>query len=176
MSASRKEATGKAGTRFRSSASFGKRMEYAAIAELLRRGFDAYVPLVDDQGIDLVIRGARGGKPVYADVQLKARSEAAKQPATFSAMNVQNPRPNYFYIFWSEAAKTSWIFPTEDLVREATQNKSGANQGRYSLVLCNVHADGKVMPRPRFAGYQGERGFGRLAAVVPPWSPPEISD
>ena len=34
---------------FRSSASFGKRQEFVAIAELLRRGFDVYLTLVDDQ-------------------------------------------------------------------------------------------------------------------------------
>lgn len=41
---------------FRSSASFGKRQEFGAIAELLRRGYDVYVTLVDDQQIDGVVR------------------------------------------------------------------------------------------------------------------------
>jgi len=36
-------------TGFRSSASFGKRQEYVAVAELLRRDFDVYMTLVDDQ-------------------------------------------------------------------------------------------------------------------------------
>jgi hypothetical protein len=34
---------------YRSSASFGKRQEYIAVAELLRRGHDVYMTLVDDQ-------------------------------------------------------------------------------------------------------------------------------
>lgn len=40
----------------RSTASFGKRQEYIAVAELLRRGFDIYMTLVDDQQIDCVVR------------------------------------------------------------------------------------------------------------------------
>lgn len=40
----------------RSTASFGKRQEYIAVAELLRRGFDVYMTLVDDQQIDCVVR------------------------------------------------------------------------------------------------------------------------
>lgn len=43
----------------RSTASFGKRQEYIAVAELLRRGFDVYMTLVDDQQIDCVIRQER---------------------------------------------------------------------------------------------------------------------
>ena len=36
---------------YRNTASFGKRQEYSVIAELLKRGFDVYMTLVDDQGI-----------------------------------------------------------------------------------------------------------------------------
>lgn len=35
---------------FRNTASFGKRREFIAMAELLKRGFDVYATLVDDQG------------------------------------------------------------------------------------------------------------------------------
>ena len=41
---------------FRSSVSFGKRQEYIAVAELLQRGHDVYMTLVDDQQIDYIIR------------------------------------------------------------------------------------------------------------------------
>ena len=41
---------------YRDTASFGKRQEYSVIAELLKRGFDVYMTLVDDQGIDCVVR------------------------------------------------------------------------------------------------------------------------
>lgn len=52
---------------FRSSASFGKRQEYIAVAELLRRGRDVYMTLVDDQQIDCIIRqGVEGGLRLQA--------------------------------------------------------------------------------------------------------------
>src|ERR1700758_4110328 len=44
---------------FRSSASFGKRQEFAAIAELLKRNYDVYLTLVDDQQIDCMVRLGR---------------------------------------------------------------------------------------------------------------------
>lgn len=59
---------------YRDAASFGKRQEFVAIAELLRRGFDVYLTLVDDMQIDCVIRQDVKGEPVYLDVQTKARS------------------------------------------------------------------------------------------------------
>lgn len=40
----------------RNTASFGKRQEFIAVAELLRRGFDVYMTQVDDQQIDCIIR------------------------------------------------------------------------------------------------------------------------
>ena len=55
--------------RFRHSGSFGKRQEFGAIAELLRRGYDVYVTLVDDQGIDCIVRQ---GPRRYFDVQIRA--------------------------------------------------------------------------------------------------------
>ena len=50
----------------RSTASFGKRQEYIAVAELLRRGFDVYMTLVDDQQIDCVVRQERTNTPLQA--------------------------------------------------------------------------------------------------------------
>ena len=41
---------------FRHSAGFGRRMEYWIIGRMLKEGLDVYVPLVDDFGIDAIIR------------------------------------------------------------------------------------------------------------------------
>ena len=108
---------------FRSSGSFGKRQEYIAVAELLRRGFDVYMTLVDDQQIDCVVRIEVDGHPAYIDVQIKARSKDAKQPGTFAALEVRDPRPNFMFVFYSEGANTYWVMPSLDLVREATEKK-----------------------------------------------------
>jgi len=41
---------------FRHNAEFGKRIEYYIIGLMLKEDIDCYVPLVDDDGIDVVQR------------------------------------------------------------------------------------------------------------------------
>lgn len=64
---------------YRSRASFGKRQEYVAVAELLRRDFDVYMTLVDDPQIDCIIRQEVNGHLRYVDIQIKARSNLCMQ-------------------------------------------------------------------------------------------------
>lgn len=143
-------------TNFRSSASFGKRQEYIAVAELLRRGHDVYMTLVDDQQIDCIIRQEnQKGKLRYLDIQIKARSKECtpKNAGRFAAMEIRNPRANFYFIFYSEQADAYWIVPSLDLINEANQNKTGVNAGKYSINFCNVSSKG-VTPRPRFDKYK----------------------
>jgi hypothetical protein len=139
----------------RSTASFGKRQEYIAVGELLRRGFDVYMTLVDDQQIDCVIRQEQGGQLRYLDVQIKARSNQCilKDGGFFAAMEIRNPRENFFFIFYSEHANTYWIIPSLELIEEANRAKSGNNQGRYAIKFCNLTTAG-LKPRPRFQKYE----------------------
>ena len=76
---------------YRHRASFGKRQEYIAVAELLRRDHDVYMTLVDDQQIDCVIRR---GDHDYVDLQIKARSNNCqpKDAGRFAAMEIPRPR------------------------------------------------------------------------------------
>ena len=140
---------------FRSSASFGKRQEYIAVAELLRRGHDVYLTLVDDQQIDCVLRLESDGEPEYLDIQIKARSKdcAPTNAGRFAAMEIRKPRNKFFFIFYSEQAETYWVIPSLELIKEANRNKEGVNKGKYSINFCNVTSKG-VIPRPRFAKYQ----------------------
>jgi hypothetical protein len=142
----------------RSTASFGKRQEYIAVAELLRRGFDVYMTLVDDQQIDCVIRQERNTKLRYLDTQIKARSSGAKHAATFAALTVRDPRPNFWFIFYSETVGTYWVMPSMDLVRLANVNKGGAdtkgkNKGKLTVKLANNNKGG-WKPRPKFQEYE----------------------
>ncbi len=143
--------------KFRSSASFGKRQEFVAIAEMLRRGLDVYLTLVDDQQIDCVVRKEVSGKPVYLDIQIKARSKDCKPSGagTFAALEVRKPRPNFFYVFYSEQADTYWVLPSTELIQEANQNKNGKHRGKYRIVFTNAsRKTGLVKPRPRFEKYE----------------------
>ena len=142
----------------RSTASFGKRQEYIAVAELLRRGFDVYMTLVDDQQIDCIVRQEQNGELRYLDLQIKARSADAKHAATFAALTVRDPRPNFWFIFYSEAAKTYWVMPSLDLARLANvnkggQNKQGNNKGKLTIKFANKNKGG-WKPRPKFTVYQ----------------------
>lgn len=157
--------------KYRSSASFGKRQEYMAVAELLRRGHDVYMTLVDDQQIDCIIRQEKGGKLRYLDIQIKARSKDAKQAATFAAIEVRNPRPDFWYIFYSDATKggTYWVIPSLELVKLANINKGGPsgtghNKGKLTIKLASRSKAGWA-PRPRFREY--ENAFVKLECREP---------
>lgn len=142
---------------YRDSASFGKRQEFVAIAELLRRGFDVYLTLVDDQQIDCVVRNEILGEPVYLDIQIKARSKQCnpKNAGTFAALEVRNPRANFFFIFFSEQTNCYWVLPSLKLIKEANRNKTGQNVGKYRIVFTNLSSKtGLVVPRPRFEKYR----------------------
>lgn len=138
--------------RFRHSASFGKRQEFGAIAELLRRGYDVYVTLVDDQGIDCVVRQGPGR---YFDVQVKARSASvtSRNAAFFPQLKIAEPRENYIFVLYAEAIGergTYWVIPSLHLVRPkfGLTIKSGPRKGYYRIKLNN-----ELRPRPKYAAY-----------------------
>lgn len=141
---------------YQSTASFGKRQEYVVIAELLRRRFDVYQTLVDCQGIDCVIRQEKDVAIRYLEVQIKARSKECdpKNAGTFAAMYIPKPHPNYHFIFYSEQVDTFWVVPSLDLVKEAIQNKSGKNAGKYSIHFCNAKKNGEVSIKSKFDKYK----------------------
>ncbi len=140
---------------YRDSASFGKRQEYVVVAELLRHNFDVYMTLVDDQGIDCIIRLDHNR---YLDIQIKARSKTAQQWNFFAAMTIE-PQDNYFFIFYLEANDTMWVIPSNDVVRYSIMNKSGTNAGKFSLALPKSNDRDKAK---NFLKYKGENGLDLL--------------
>lgn len=157
-------------TTYRHSASFGKRQEYVAIAELLKRGYDVYLTLVDDQGIDCVVRI---GPDKYFDVQIKARSRDCnpKNAAHFPLLSIPEPRDNYIFIFYSEAIDTYWVISSTKLVEPGfcNQNKSGPNEGKYRILLSNYSESKKtVNARPKYKEYIGafDAAFGKAEGAA----------
>lgn len=143
---------------YRDSASFGKRQEYVVVAELLKRGFDVYMTLVDDQGIDCILRL---DDKTYIDIQIKARSKTAQQWHLFATMTIE-PRDNYYFIFYTEKNDTMWIMPSNDVVDLSVTNKGGKHVGKHSLHLPKLEANEKAL---KFAKYKGEAGFDLLRNV-----------
>lgn len=148
--------------RFRHSASFGKRQEFGAIAELLRRGYDVYVTLVDDQGIDCIVRQ---GPRRYFDVQVKARSAdvVPKNAGFFPQLKIAEPRRNYIFVLYAEGIGergTYWVIPSTHFARPgfALTIKSGPRRGQHRISLNNG-----LRVRPKYAAYveARESAFGK---------------
>ena len=135
---------------FRNSASFGKRMEFWIIGRMLKEGLDIYVPLVDDMGIDAVIRRKNG---TFTEVQIKARSDDVKigNCALFAGLKHEE-RKNYWFVFYSERIDVMWIMTSEEFVKEARQNKSGYNLGKRTLKF-NGCRKGNEYALPKYEQY-----------------------
>ena len=141
--------------KYRNSASFGKCQEYSAIAELLKHGFDVYTTLVDDQGIDCVVRL---GNKKYLDIQIKARSKEAKQWNLFAGMSF-DVEENYYFIFYIEKTNSFWVIPSEDVKKLGNEKKSGEHIGDISLFLPKTESGTTAS---KFEKYKNEKGFALL--------------
>jgi hypothetical protein len=116
---------------FRHSAAFGKRIEYYVVGLMLKDGLDVYLPLVDDDAIDAVVKRPDGR---FVEVQIKARSSGVSFGAAglFAALT-HNSRKNYWFVFYSERMDKIWIMSSNEFIREARQNKTGLNSGKRSI-------------------------------------------
>jgi hypothetical protein len=116
---------------YRHSAGFGKRMEYRIIGKMLMEGLDCYVPLVDDHGVDCVIKRGDG---TYIEVQIKARFRevAEGDAALFSAISHER-KENFYFVFYSEHLDLTWILSSEEFLKECVTNKTGKNAGKRSI-------------------------------------------
>jgi hypothetical protein len=114
-------------TTFRHSAGFGKRIEYWIIGLMLKEGMDVYIPLVDDHAVDAIVRRKDGS---IALVQIKARSATVKMgdASLFAAINHEH-REDYWFIFYAERLKATFLLTSEEFLSECVQNKTGKNVG-----------------------------------------------
>ena len=118
---------------YRHTASFGKRAEYFIIAQMLKEGLDCYVPLIDDEGIDVVVKK---DDKTFLMVQIKARSKNVKSgdAALFANLHHEH-RNNYFFVFYSERMQKDtekpfyWILSSEEFLNLASTNRTGKHIG-----------------------------------------------
>lgn len=137
---------------FRHSAAFGKRIEFYVIGLMLKDGLDVYLPVVDDDAIDAVIKKRDGS---FVEVQIKARSKHVifGDGALFAAIPHQY-RPNYWFVFYSERMDKTWILSSKEFIEESVQNKNGKNAGLRSIWFNgkNTKAE-KEHVKPQFEKY-----------------------
>jgi hypothetical protein len=147
-------------------------MEYWIIGKMLREGLDVYVPLVDDFGIDAVIRKHNNQ---FVEVQIKARSKTVIEgdAALFAAIDHLSPRDNYYFVFHSERLEKTWILSSEQFIAEAVQNKTGANKGRRSIWFNGTKTDSTTKkkieyPKERYNKYLSDDFsiFKQIAGLV----------
>lgn len=113
--------------------SIRKRIEFYVVGLMLKEGLDVYLPLVDDNAIDAVVKRPDGR---FVEVQIKARSRDVKfgHAGLFAALT-HELRPNYWFVFYSERIDKMWIMSSREFVRESRCNKEGKTRasGRFSL-------------------------------------------
>lgn len=116
---------------FRHSAAFGKRIEYYVIGLMLKEGLDVYLPMVDDDAIDAVIKKPDG---TFVEVQIKARSKHVLfgDAALFSA-GKHSYRKNYWFVFYSERIDKLFILSSKELIKDSVIMKSSKSVGMRSI-------------------------------------------
>ncbi len=140
------------GMAFRHSAGFGKRMEYSLIGKMLMEGLDVYLPLVDDHGVDCVIKKEDG---TFIEIQIKARSNEVidGDAALFSAIT-HEPTKNFYFVFFSERMKMMWILSSEEFLKECVTNNSGKNKGKRSIWFNGNRTDKKTGQKAEYCKVQ----------------------
>jgi hypothetical protein len=146
----------------RDNSSYGKRQEFQAIAKLLELNFDVYSTLVDDIGIDCIIRI---NSKRYLDIQIKARSIERcilKNRGFFPQLQINPARDNYFFILYSEHTNSYWVIPSLEIERMGNEGgyniskmKTGNKVGTYSVRVTGNNGN----PLPQFDKFKNEKGF-----------------
>lgn len=111
----------------------GKEGELKVIGELLRQGFDVYLPLVDIGGIDCVIKTDVG----YREIQIKTRELA--QIILFQVRKYI-PRDSFFIICYNlKEPNTFWVIPSKIFKNESriVNTKRGH---AFRLVLADANS------------------------------------
>lgn len=130
------------GISFRHLAGFGKRMEYNLVGQMLMEGLDVYLPLVDDHGVDCVIKKEDG---TFIEIQIKARSnEVTFGDAGLFAAITHDLTPNFYFVFYSERLDSMWILSSEKFLQECVTNKTGKNAGKRSIWFNGKRTDNKT--------------------------------
>ena len=124
----------------------GKRAEFLVFGELLRRGADLYLPVVDT-GIDAISRLKTG---TYLEIQVKS-TEAENLAGYFNVDDLE-PKPNLFIVCVDMSKRKMeqwnkpevWILPSTEFVKYATGTKE-----RYRLPLPDKDTRHGNIPREK---------------------------
>ena len=122
---------------------------------MLMEGLDVYLPLVDDHGVDCVIKKEDG---TFIEVQIKARSsEVNNGDAALFAAITHDFTPNFYFVFYSERLDLMWIMSSEEFLQECVTNKNGKNAGKRSIWFNGNHTDSTTGKKREYCKKQFEK-------------------
>ena len=153
---------------FRHSAGFGKRMEYKLIGDMLMEGLDCYTPLVDDHGVDCVIKKSDG---TFIEIQIKARSKDVTEgdAALFSAID-HKLTDNFYFVFYSERLDMMWIMSSQEFLDECVTNKNGKNA---DVIVFGSTETKSILPQvfeKNIASLNSKSTYAKILAALDDWS------
>ena len=143
---------------FRDKSSFGTRMEYWIIGEMLRQGLDVYRPLVDDMGIDAIIRRKDGS---FLEVQIKAISDdAIPSTAAFFANIKCEQSGNYWFIFYSSQIGekgTIWLLSVDEFKEFATRINKDTSKVTWDINFGGIKTNKETGHKEPYANPKYEK-------------------
>jgi len=86
---------------------FGKSCEHKIFSELLKQGFDVYIPLLDNKGIDCIVK--KKDSKEYVSIQIKGR-----KPTWIFNVGTHKPTADYFVLIPPD--NKIYTVPTKDLI------------------------------------------------------------
>ena len=111
----------------------GKYGEYSVILKLLKEGFNIYPTLVDDIGVDLIIKNKN---EKYIEIQIKSVwTDLNKEWFQIQTKSDENLIRNNFFIIGIDKEQNSWIFPSKVFFDERYTSKSRKKSGGYTFDL-----------------------------------------
>lgn len=115
----------------------GRYTEYRVFSMLLDEQRELYLPVVDDRGIDLIVRtrdrsAGNGLMPEHYEFQeLQIKSASTDGLFVFPCF----PRPNYWFVFYIHSSGLTWLISSMDIPTIASVNTKGKHLGKYTLNL-----------------------------------------
>lgn len=134
-------------SKFKTSAK-GKGVEHFLFSWMIKKGLDVYLPIVDDKGIDAIVRLDSGN---FAEIQIKSSSREVKEGDRGLFANIHHElSENFWFIFHSEGMERYWLLSSKELIDfTSPQSASDKAKGRRRIKFTKIKK-GKEVLKPEF--------------------------
>jgi len=100
----------------------GKRGEYKVIGKLMEKGFLVYIPVVDVEGVDCIIKNEKGR---LIQIQIKTRNKTAEDDAKNFIVNRLEANRDFFVCCYFLNTGDLWVIPSLVFEKECIVNGKG---------------------------------------------------